>query len=269
MESYLTKVSYLAGQMAAKDMNLSAHDAHLWAERVAGSTQSMYDHATRTLALDSNLMRAWKPMQTYVFDAASGVLDTFNLTGIDKPGIMRAREIMRFLIGARLMQWLWSVIFGQDWKEAIYNPRHAKTTVGSNIPLFGQEVDIKVSQWLPWIDDQSWKETNAAAQFGSATRRLIRSAARGDDNIGRESLIYAMRYIAPWAGIPGSIPMENFTRMSHAVLFADGMFENIDGSKLDEFVGDGIFRNYANPVWWMWGVAHGRKAMKRRDSERK
>jgi hypothetical protein len=269
MESYLTKVAYLAGRTAGQEMGMTEKDAHYWGERVAGSTQSMYDIGTRTLALDSNLLRAWKPMQTYVFDAASGILDSLNVTGVDRSAVVRARELLRFMVGCRLMSWLWSVVFGQDWKQAIYDPRHAKTTVGSNIPFFGQDVDIQLSQILPWVADQSWKQSTAAGQFSTKTQRLFKSAIRRDPHTTREALSYGLSYITPFAGIPGSVPADNLLKMSNAVLFNDGYFEDITGRKVDQFIGDEWFRSYYNPLWWAWGVAHGRKAVGRRDSDKK
>ena len=254
MEETLTKVSYSAGYDYAKtELGLNNDDARIHADFVAATTQSMYDRVTRNTALNSQFMRLFRPMQSYVFTAYSNMLDTFGIVGRKRSAQVRAGEAARWILAQRMWGILWSMLFGDDLLKALLNPVFDKGTVGSNIPIFGQDVDIKISQMIPWKDDESWKGDSAAEQWSKSTNRIIRAIANNEDNWERELIIYNLRYVTPAMGLGFSIPAQNLVKLISAKQNGYA-FEDIKGRAYEEFY-------YNNPLDWIGGMAFGIKAV--------
>jgi urease gamma subunit len=257
MENRLTLASFNAGYNHAKNkLGLNDDQAMMHGDFVAAATQSMYDRVTRNSALNSNMLRFFRPMQSFVFTAYSNVLDTFGVVGVKRSVKVRAAEAARFLLASRMWNILWSMIFGDDLLKAIYNPQFDKGTIGSAIPLFGLNVDIKMSQSLPWLDDQGWKSNNAQQQFMKSTVRIIKAFALGQPNAERELLVYTFRYITPSMGIGGSVPLQNLTKLVSAKL-NNNTFEDIKGGEMSK-----LSDNYAT---YPLGLFFGRKIMDKRE----
>ena len=257
MENRLTLASFNAGYNHAKNkLGLNDDQAMMHGDFVAAATQSMYDRVTRNSALNSNMLRFFRPMQSFVFTAYSNVLDTFGVVGVKRSVKVRAAEAGRFLLASRMWNIMWSIIFGDDLLKAIYNPQFDKGTIGSAIPLFGLDVDIKMSQSLPFLDDQGWKSNNAQQQFMKSTVRLMKAFALGQPNAERELLVYTFRYITPAMGIGGSVPLQNLTKLVSAKL-NNNTFEDIKGGEMSK-----LSDNY---VTYPLGLFFGRKIMDKRE----
>ena len=259
MEETLTKVSYSAGYDYAKsELGLNNDDARIHADFVAATTQSMYDRVTRNTALNSQFMRLFRPMQSYVFTAYSNMLDSFGVVGRKRSAQVRAAEAARWILAQRIWGILFSMLFGDDLLKALLNPVFDKGTVGSNIPLFGQDVDIKISQMIPWKDDESWKGDSAVEQWSKSTNRIIRAIANNEENWERELIIYNLRYVTPAMGLGFSIPAQNLVKLISAKQNGYA-FEDIKGRAYKEF-------HYNNPLNWVGGVAFGIKAVDEEES---
>jgi len=255
VEDFTTKWSYLAGENYAREtLKLSEEEARFYGDYVAATTQTMYDQVSRNTALNSHIYRALRPMQSYVLTAYSNVLDSLNLVGGDRSAAVRVREVARWLIAQRLWAWLWSVFFGDSAVKAALNPVYSKGTLGSNIPVVGKDVDVFSSQMLPWVDDKTWMQAESHEQFAKNTARILSAVAQNKENWERELAVYTVRYITPWAGISGSVMMENAMETFHAVL-SDGDIEGISGRKYAEF------SDYENPAKQLAGVMFGIKAI--------
>jgi hypothetical protein len=262
METLLTKASYAAGyDYAIEVMGMSKDDARLHGDFVAATTQSMYDRVTRNTALNSQFMRLFRPMQSYVFTAFSNSLDTLGVIGRKRSLQVRMAEAGRWLLASRMWGILWSMIFGDDILKAIFNGQFNKGTVGSAIPLFGKQVDIKLSEMIPWKDDLTWQADSAPKQFSKATNRIIMAIANDEPNWERELAIYNLRYVTPAMGLGFSIPAQNLTKLISAKINGDA-FEDIKGKQYEEFY-------YNRPTDWLSGIAFGIKAVDRRESDKK
>jgi len=258
MEDSLTRVSYAAGYDYAKnELGLNNDDARIHADFVAAATQSMYDRVTRNTALNSQFIRFFRPMQSYVFTALSNSLDTLGVVGRTRSVKVRAGEAFRWIMAQRAWSLLWSIALGDDLLKALLNPIFDKGTVGSNIPLFGRDIDIRISEMVPWKDDEGWKAGGAAERYVKATTRIIGAIARNDDNWERELTIYNLRYVTPMAGFGMSVPAQNLVKLISAKQ-NDYAFEDIKGKSYAEFY-------YNHPARWFSGVALGIKAVDKRE----
>jgi hypothetical protein len=259
METLLTKVSYAAGyDYGIEVLGMNKDDARLHGDFVAATTQSMYDRITRNTALNSQFMRLFRPMQSYVFTAFSNSLDTLGVIGRKRSFQIRMAEAGRWILASRMWGIMWSMIFGDDLLKAIFNGQFNKGTVGSAIPLFGKQVDIKLSQMIPWKDDISWQGDSAPKQFSKATNRIIMAIANDEPNWERELAIYNLRYVTPAMGLGFSIPAQNLTKLISAKINGNA-FEDIKGKQYEEFY-------YNRPTDWVSGMAFGIKAVDKRES---
>ena len=260
VERHLTTKAFNAGYTYGKDVyGFGETDAIIHGDMVAATTQSMYDRVSRNSALNSTLLKFFRPMQSYVFTAYSNVLDTFGVVGIERDAATRGAEAAKWILASRMWTILWSMIFGDDLLKAIYNPQFSKSTVGSAIPLFGLQVDIAMTKTFPWLDDAGWKGDEPSEQWVKQTTRIINAAATGADNFERELMIYTFRYITPALGIGGAVPLQNLTKLVSAKINGNS-FEDINGKEMDDFV-------YDNPIGWAAGVAFGRKAVDTREND--
>ena len=262
VEDRLTRVAYTAGYNHAKHkMFLNEDDAQIHGDFVAATTQSMYDRITRNSGLNTQFLRLMRPMQSYVFTAFSNALDSMGAVGRQRDVRIRAREMARWILTQRMWAVIWSMIFGDDLLKALYNPTFDKGTWGSNIPLFGLQVDIWISKAIPWIDNKGWMGDEAGEQFLKATTRIIYAAATNQENWEREAIIYGTRYITPAIGIGGSVPLINLTKLMWAAS-NDDSFEDIKGKEYEKF-------QYNNPIGWSGGILFGTKAVDERESTKK
>tara|TARA_R100001163_G_scaffold29141_1_gene23251 strand:+ start:6504 stop:11909 length:5406 start_codon:yes stop_codon:yes gene_type:complete len=260
VERHLTTKAFNAGYTYGKDVyGFGETDAIIHGDMVAATTQSMYDRVSRNSALNSTLLKFFRPMQSYVFTAMSNSLDTLGVVGIERDAATRASEAAKWILASRMWTILWSMIFGDDLLKAIYNPQFSKSTVGSAIPLFGLQVDIAMTKTFPWLDDAGWKGDEPGEQWVKQTTRIINAAATGADNFERELMIYTFRYITPALGIGGAVPLQNLTKLISAKVNGNS-FEDINGKEMDDFV-------YDNPIGWAAGVAFGRKAVDTREND--
>ena len=260
VERHLTTKSFNAGYTYGKETyGFGETDAIIHGDMVAATTQSMYDRVSRNSALNSTLLKFFRPMQSYVFTAMSNSLDTLGVVGIERDAAVRASEAAKWILASRMWTILWSMIFGDDLLKAIYNPQFSKSTVGSAIPLFGLQVDIAMTKTFPWLDDAGWKGDEPSEQWVKQTTRIINAAATGADNFERELMIYTFRYITPALGIGGAVPLQNLTKLISAKVNGNS-FEDINGKEMDDFV-------YDNPLGWAAGVAFGRKAVDTREND--
>ncbi len=233
MEGYVTSIAYDAGFHYAKNtLGMNDHDAKMHGDFVAAASQSMYDKVTRNSALNSNLLRAWAPMQSYVFSAMSGALDMMNVVGVDRSKAQRVREAVRLMIAQRLWQLILSMMFGDSFPKAIFDPVFSKGTIGSNVPVIGKDIDIMTTKLLPWQKSKEWMGDSAMDRWTSKTLRIAKSAAKGDDHWERELAIYMGQYITPALGIGGTVPASNLFRTMSALKV--GEIQGISGRKYKE-----------------------------------
>lgn len=261
VERHLTTKAFNAGYTYGKETyGFNETDAIIHGDFVAATTQSMYDRISRNTALNSTLLKFFRPMQSYVFTAYSNVLDTLGAVGVERDASVRGAEAAKWILASRMWTILWSMIFGDDLLKAIYNPQFSKSTIGSAIPLFGLQVDIAMTKTFPWLDDAGWKGDEPSEQWVKQTTRIINAAATGADNFERELMIYTFRYITPALGIGGAVPLQNITKLISAKVNGNS-FEDINGKEMDDFI-------YDNPLGWAAGVAFGRKAVDTRESDK-
>ena len=256
MESRLTEISYLSGYNYGKqNLGLNERDARIHGDFVAASTQSMYDRMTRNTALNSQIMRFFRPMQSYVFTAMSNGLESFGVVGTKKSAQIRAREMARFILAQRLWALIWSYIFGDREEKLFLDPTFDKGTFGSNVPIFGKDIDIKLSELVPWQSPKTWMGDSPPEQFAKATNRIINAAANQEDypNWDREFINYMFRYVTPMVGIGGNIMLNNFTDMTFAVQ-NNYEIQDIKGKKYGEYVSPSVAR-------FMAGVTFGTKSI--------
>ncbi|QDP54567.1 MAG: hypothetical protein Tp118DCM00d2C30442581_5 [Prokaryotic dsDNA virus sp.] len=254
MEAALTDVSYNAGYIYAKqELGLNDTQAKIHGDMVAATTQSMYTRVSRNTALNSQVMRFMQPLQTYVFTAMSNALDTMGVVGRKRSVQTRMAEFARWILTQRLFVVLWSMHFGDDLEKALLNPVWDRAGIGSNIPLLGKKIDIKLSKVIPWQDDRTWQDKGYAEQFVDKTTKLLLGVANNEENWEREAAQYTIRYITPMIGIGGTSPVNNAIRMWDASL-DDNRFEGITGWKYADFADDDI-------GGWANGLLFGIKAV--------
>ena len=256
MESALSNVSYIAGYNYAKEnLGLNERDAIIHGDFVAATTQSMYDRMTRNTALNSTIMRFFRPMQSYVFTAMSNALDSFGVVGVKRSVQTRIREGARFILAQRLWAIMWSYIFGDRDEKLFLDPTFDKGTFGSNVPLFGKDIDIMFSELLPWQDPKTWMGDSPPEQFAKATTRILKAISDPETypNWERETINYMFRYVTPVFGIGANVQLNNLTDMITAVQ-NDYEIQDIKGRKYSEYVNPNAGRFLA-------GVLFGTKSI--------
>lgn len=244
METKLTQIAYSSGyEYAKQNLGLNERDARIHGDFIAAATQSMYDRMTRNQALNSQIMRFFRPMQSYVFTAMSNMLDTFGVVGTKRSVQIKAREMARFILAQRLWTIMWSYIFGDRDEKLFLDPTFNKGTFGSNVPLFGKEIDIKLSELFPWQEPKTWMGDSPPEQFAKATNRILKAASNQEEypNWERETINYMFRYVTPVVGIPGNILLNNFTDMVTAIQ-NDYQIQDIKGKQYGTYVNPSIFR---------------------------
>lgn len=252
LEAHLSHVSYLAGYIAAKEkIGMTEDDARLHGEFIAATTQSMYDRATRNMALNSSLLRVWKPMQTFAFTQMGQILDSLGAVGIRRSRITRLREFLRWRMAAMLWSALWSVFFGDDIWKAIMNPSHNKASVGSHVPVAGKDIDRQINK-LPWRTNQYWNKS-APEQFLDETSDVLKVLGNDDEHARRELFLYANQYILPFMGIAGGSMTRNLTNLTSAKM-NKGRLEKVNGDLYKKLDVD-------NPMSWVMGAMFGTKAV--------
>jgi len=164
--------------------------------------------------------------------------DTFNGTGIDKSGKTRLREFIEWKMAARIWGVVWSAIWGDDLAKLLLDPTFNKDTMGSHIPLVGSLSDELMrtarnsmaeainAEFLVG-DDQSWKKP-ALITFANKTGVLV-----DEDTLfqGRELSLWALQYVAPHLGLPGSAVAQNMVKMASATN-EDGSLYNAKGTRI-------------------------------------
>lgn len=264
-ENLLTGVSFVAGyNYATEKLGLNEEQARIHGDLVAASTQSMYDRTTRNIALSSHTLRAAKPMQSFVYTKFSNILQLLGKTGLKESGRTRLLKAAKWMAADVLFAYLISLFWGDDPEKALLDPEYKKVGIGSGVPLVGKQIDIFMSDVLPWQESRKWQDRSAPEVFATRTSRLL---AMGVDNeyFMRELGLYSLQYVTPMMGVPGSVPTENLIKMMSAEM-GDGEYRDISGRKSWEF------KDKNSPLRWPMGMAFGYKAVdeteKQKDSKK-
>ena len=191
-------------------------------------------------------------MQTFAFTNMSQLLDTMGVVGIRRPKVERLREFLRWKWAAMLWNAIWSLIFGDDILKAIVDPIHNKSSLGSHLPVVGNDIDYGINK-LPWREN-SYYDRPAHEQLWDNTAKVASAYLEDAEHKEREALIYATQYMLPYIGIGGGTMTQNIIKMESARQ-NEGRYERVDGA-LYKDLGD-----LNNPLRWTGGVMFGTKAV--------
>jgi hypothetical protein len=185
----------------------------------------------------------------------SNALDSFGVVGVKRSVQTRLREGARFILAQRLWAIMWSYIFGDRDEKLFLDPTFNKGTFGSNVPLFGKDIDIMFSEQLPWIDPKTWMGDSPPEQFAKSTTRILKAISDPETypNWERETINYMFRYVTPVFGIGANVQLNNLTDMITAVQ-NDYEIQDIKGKKYSEYVNPNAGRFLA-------GVLFGTKSI--------
>ena len=136
-EQVLHETSFVAGLERAKKFGYKGQDAIDFADLVAERTQSMYNSENRALILNSDILKAFEPFQSFSIEMLNHAREIAG-TG---SGAIKYTVGQRFGKLIRLLVWLY---VGSLWSKAWTGKN--KTTVGTFIPYGGQFVDTAISK---------------------------------------------------------------------------------------------------------------------------
>ena len=264
MENYTTRVSYIAGATVAAQKGFTGDDARLYGDYIAAFTQTMYDRVSRNSLLNSRILRAAQPMQSFVLTQMSNVLDTLGVVGYTRSRAERMTEAVRWMASAKMTEILLSMAFGDDFEDAVFDPSYEKFTIGSAIPYFGQDVDIFMNNITPWRDSTSWQRGSAQEKYLADVGRVLTAYAKDQPNADAVLRKHLINYYLPFTGFGGIQMVQNFLDLQRAEirretkdkeLYGMGRFEGVSGART------GVFVNPDSIPAWTAGLIFGRKAV--------
>ena len=255
-EEILTRGAFVAGYSAGKELGLTEEQAIIHGDFIAATTQTMYDSVNRNSMLNVRTIKTMVPFQSYALTMFSNFQQYIGRTGIKNSGEDKAAQLGLTLMIMGLYWRLVSMATGDDVKKALFNPSVNKFTPGSFVPYFGKDIDIKISEILPWVDDKTWMQDNQFEQSFKKLGKVIEAYADDKPGANRKAIEWANSYISPSIGIPGSVLINNMLKMWYASEYDNYEFRDISGKKYEEFY---------NPsaISWFRGAAYGIKAVDR------
>ena len=258
VESNLTQASFLAGKSAGINLGLNEDQAIIHGDLIAAQTQTMYDQINRNMALNSKLLKTWRPFMSFTYSAWSQANRMAGVTGVQMSRKAKAKAVAVYTASSKLLWLTLSLMFGDDLLKAIFNPTYNKFTPGSFIPLFGKDIDIAISKFIPWMDDESWKKDGMLVQMSKRFGRVLEGYIEGKPNANRNAGYFLTSYVVPGIGIPGSVLMNNFMRMYFSSQ-DNYEFLDVNGKKYAEFEDPSAIR-------WVGGTVFGTKAVDKPES---
>jgi hypothetical protein len=203
-------------------------------------------------------------MQSFVLTNMTNVLDTLGVVGYERSKAERMVEAVRWSASAYIWQTMISMMFGDDLEDAILDPTYEKFTIGSAIPYLGTDIDIGMSNIIPWRDSESWKRSTPQEKYFEDVSRIIKAIANGEKNTKEAIDEHMLSYVIPWAGFGGTQIASNFAALRAAKnrketkdkdLMGMGRFESISGRRT------GVFVNPDSGLAWIAGAVFGKKAV--------
>lgn len=255
-EEILTRGAFVAGYSAGKELGLTEEQAIIHGDFIAATTQTMYDSVNRNSMLNVRTLKTMVPFQSYSLTMWSNLQQLLGRTGIKNSDRDKATQMGLTLMIMGLYWRLVSMATGDTIKKALFNPSVNKFTPGSFVPYFGKDIDIKISEILPWVDDKTWMKDNQFEQSFKKLGKVIEAYADGKPGADRKAIEWANSYISPAIGIPGSVLINNMLKLWYASEYDNYEFRDISGKKYEEFY---------NPstISWFRGAAFGIKAVDR------
>jgi len=206
IEYHLTGLSINAGLKAGKNYGLKGKDLQAFGEYVGQVSQSMYNAETRTMLLNSMMVRLGFPFQTFAYEMWRHI-KTMTGRGGGLPLSQRQRlgQAINLVIGSLVVNQITNAARGYDLQ-----------TAGSFIPLVGQEADKRISQLLTGQSSYGGRSPVAPLEDASKITTAISDFVyKGNFEKLRKELTY---WGMGMAGIGGAVQLE---RMIDAIKEGD------------------------------------------------
>jgi hypothetical protein len=235
VESRTVEFSYIAGVLHGLQLGLNpeTNAAQEYGDYIADITQSMYDQVTRNRNINQQIVKAFAPMQSYVFSAWSNMWSLFGQTGVERSGELRIKQAAEWYLAMRTWEVLISMVFeGDDPEEAVFNPSYRKSYPTSLIPYSSADPFISLDAqykkaknvFLPKAleeDLQKYSDDDPLTQFIKSTLKWSTDTTPAGTEKWDEARQWAFAewaatYVAPWMGIPATKIAKDLIRVARA-----------------------------------------------------